>query len=70
MLFLLGVRTHPVIRVLIGAAVLIAGLILASRILLGAGLLVLLYGGFTWYRRVRGNARQQEARLHKEGTVR
>jgi len=70
MLFLLGARLHPIFRVLVGAILLAVGAILTSKFLIGIGVLGLLYGGFTWYRRARTGARQQEARLHKEGAAR
>ncbi len=70
MLFMLGVRTHPVIRVLIGAVLLAVGLIVVAKLLTAAGVLVLLYGGFTWYRRIRGNARRAEADAYKNGAAR
>lgn len=70
MLFLLGVRTHPVVRVLIGAVVLAIGLAVGARLMAATGGVVLLYGGFSWYRRIRGNARRAEARAYKNGAAR
>lgn len=70
MLFLLGVRAHPAIRVLIGVVVLTVGAVLRSEILIGAGVLVLAYGGFRWYRRLCHNARREEARAGRHGAAR
>jgi hypothetical protein len=70
MLFLLGVRTHPVVRVLTGAALLALGLVVGIKLLAAVGAVLLLYGAFAWYRRLRGNARREEARAYKNGSAR
>lgn len=70
MLLLLGVRTHPVIRVLLGAVGLAVGLAVGAKLLAASGVVLLLYGGFSWYRRIRGNARREQAGADKNGAAR
>jgi hypothetical protein len=56
MLFLLGVKAHPAVRVLIGAALIAIGLGLHMTLPAVAGIVALLWGGYTWRRRSRGGA--------------
>jgi hypothetical protein len=53
MLLLLGAKFHPAVRVLIAAAVLVAGIFLHSRLLDVSGALGLVWGGYIWVQRVR-----------------
>jgi threonine/homoserine/homoserine lactone efflux protein len=71
MLFLLGIgKLHPVVRMLIGLAVIGAGIGLGSRPLVIPGAVLLVWGGYLWLRRSRTEARRQEAHAHKNGAVR
>jgi threonine/homoserine/homoserine lactone efflux protein len=54
MLFLLGVKTHPVVRIIVGAALIAIGLGLHMTVLPIAGVATLVWGGYTWLRRSRG----------------
>ena len=54
MLFLLGVKTHPVVRIIVGAALIAIGLGLHMTFLAIAGIVTLVWGGYTWHRRSRG----------------
>jgi threonine/homoserine/homoserine lactone efflux protein len=53
MLFLLGVKAHPIVRVLLGAALIAVGVGLHLTVLTVAGVPMLAWGGYTWYRRSR-----------------
>jgi threonine/homoserine/homoserine lactone efflux protein len=53
MLFLLGVKLHPVIRVLLGAALIAVGIAMTMHVLSVLGAFVLAWGGYTWFRRWR-----------------
>lgn len=70
MLFLLGVKAHPVIRILLGAAIIAVGLGLGMKTLAIIGIPMLVWGGYSWFQRSRVEARQQEALLHKSGAAR
>ena len=54
MLFLLGVKAHPIVRILIGAAAIAVGLGLHMILLAITGIAALVWGGLTWRRRSRG----------------
>lgn len=69
MLVLLAVKTHPAIRVLIGAVALAVGLAVGAKLLAASGAIVLLYGGFSWYRRIRGNPGREPARADNNGAA-
>ena len=56
MLFLLGIKTHPVVRILIGAALIAIGIGLHATLLAIAGIVALVWGGYTWRSRSRGGA--------------
>jgi hypothetical protein len=71
MLFLLGInKFHPVVRILIGAALIAAGLGLGATLLAVPGAVMAAWGGCTWYSRSRSQARREEARLHNSGAAR
>lgn len=71
MLFLLGInKFHPIVRILIGAALVAVGLGLGVRLLAIPGVFLMAWGACNWYTRSRTNARREEARLHKEGAAR
>jgi hypothetical protein len=54
MLFLLGVKAHPIVRILIGAAAIAIGLGLHMILLAITGIAALVWGGLTWRRRSPG----------------
>lgn len=71
MLFLLGInKFHPIVRILIGVALIGAGLGLGASLLAIPGAVMLAWGACNWYSRSRTNARREEARLHKSGATR
>jgi hypothetical protein len=70
MLFLLGAKAHPAIRVLLGLATVVIGLILGAKVIALLGIPMLAWGGYTWFQRSRAAARQREADLRKSGAVR
>lgn len=71
MFFLLGInKFHPIVRILIGAALIGVGLGLGATLLTVSGAVMLAWGGFNWYSRSRSNARREEARAYQSGTTR
>ena len=57
MLFLLGVKTHPAVRVLLGAALIVAGIFLPLRLLPVSGALLVLWGACNWVHQARATRR-------------
>jgi hypothetical protein len=53
MLFLLGAKAHPIIRVLLGVAMIGAGLGLHMTLLAVSGIFMTAWGGYRWYRHPR-----------------
>jgi hypothetical protein len=70
MLFLLGNKVHPVVRILIAAAMIAIGLIVGLQITTILGVLGLVWTGYTWFRRSRAEARREEAGRYQSGAVR
>jgi hypothetical protein len=67
MLFLLGAKFHPAVRVLIAAALLVAGIVLHSPLTDVFGALGLVWGGYLWVKRVRMTARRDTEGLRRTG---
>jgi hypothetical protein len=71
MLFLLGInKLHPVVRILIGVALIGVGLGLGFKLLAVPGVVMLAWGGYLWLRRSRAEAWRQQVHARKNGTVR
>jgi threonine/homoserine/homoserine lactone efflux protein len=70
MLYLLGVRTHPVVRILLGVAMIAAGVALHMPLLWVAGALFVLWGARNWMCRARAAARRQAESHHTEAPAR
>jgi hypothetical protein len=53
MFFLIGIKTHPAVRVLVGAAMIAVGLTVGLDVTVALGAATVIWGGHTWFRRSR-----------------
>jgi hypothetical protein len=69
-LLLLGVKTHPVVRILLGAALTVAGVLLHMRLLWLPGALLVVWGACNWVRQARVAARRHAETALRNGAAR